>query len=320
MSGLIDPGRITLRLSVDADVIVGADVRSQRPLAMASRFVGRPVCTVIEAVGLLHAVCGRSHAAALRLAAAAASDETIAADERRAWTIRLAAERIGEHLRELYRTESDAGRLDRARAAIAQAQTIARSGQMQDGAAAVFTAALRPTTIDVAAAAVDALTAADDATVVAALAADTAFERLPTITDRQPEVGPAARLGGSAAGSGATEAARWQEIAMALDTLAAADGPLWYAAGRWATDGGFAAVESPRGRLYYVVRIGDDGRLVDARVLAPTEWNFHPTGPFIRSLIGWRPAGDRRAAVVRRAQDFCPCVTVEVEEGDGADA
>ena len=55
---------------------------------------------------------------------------------------------------------------------------------------------------------------------------------------------------------------------------------------------GYASVESPRGRLYYFAVVQGDGRLRDARVVAPTEWNFHPDGPFARALVGFRPEGD----------------------------
>jgi Ni,Fe-hydrogenase III large subunit len=82
---------------------------------------------------------------------------------------------------------------------------------------------------------------------------------------------------------------------------------------------GFAAVESPRGRLYYLVTATADGRLADARVLAPTDWNFHPQGPFARALAGFRPVGDPITAITGLAKFFCPCVALTTEV-DAADA
>ncbi len=46
---------------------------------------------------------------------------------------------------------------------------------------------------------------------------------------------------------------------------------------------GIAQVEAARGRLVHHVRI-DDGVIVDYRILAPTEWNFHPLGIIGESL------------------------------------
>jgi uptake hydrogenase large subunit len=58
--------------------------------------------------------------------------------------------------------------------------------------------------------------------------------------------------------------------------------------------------------------LGADQELLEARVLAPTEWNFHPDGPLARVLTGFRPGRDAAAAITRRAAAFDPCVALRV--------
>lgn len=75
---------------------------------------------------------------------------------------------------------------------------------------------------------------------------------------------------------------------------------------------GLAVVEAARGRLVHRVEL--DGDLVSRyQILAPTEWNFHPRGPFVQGLLG-RPAGPdpkNRAALLVAALD--PCVACHIE-------
>jgi Ni,Fe-hydrogenase I large subunit len=78
---------------------------------------------------------------------------------------------------------------------------------------------------------------------------------------------------------------------------------------------GFAAVDSARGRLYHRVKLDGGGRIVDYAIVAPTEWNFHPDGPFVRRLIGARIGAGTAAArrVERLAFVFDPCIGVSAE-------
>jgi len=55
-------------------------------------------------------------------------------------------------------------------------------------------------------------------------------------------------------------------------------------------------------------------------VLAPTEWNFHPAGPLVRALTGFRPGADALAAITRRAAAFDPCVALRVAVESSPDA
>jgi coenzyme F420-reducing hydrogenase alpha subunit len=77
---------------------------------------------------------------------------------------------------------------------------------------------------------------------------------------------------------------------------------------------GIGLVETSRGLLLHraVVR---DGRVWDYRILAPTEWNFHPGGALVRGLRG-RIAPDADSARMqaqRLAQSLDPCVALTVE-------
>ncbi len=95
----VTEGEVRIRARLAGGIVASVDVRSDRPIAVAAAFVGKPLAEVERAVGLLHGLCGRSHAAAVRFAGAAATGTPIDAAEASRWTTRLAAERIGEHLR-----------------------------------------------------------------------------------------------------------------------------------------------------------------------------------------------------------------------------
>lgn len=150
---------------------------------------------------------------------------------------------------------------------------------------------------------------------MAALAADTDFIRAPHLAGRIPETGPAARCFVSAGVPDAAAAARMTEIRDAAALLLGSGHGVaedWITASSAGLNTGYAAVESPRGRLYYRLVLGDDETLRDARVLAPTEWNFHPEGPLVRTLTGFRAGPDPVASISRRAAAFDPCVALRV--------
>lgn len=338
-----DAGRVEIRVSVVDGRVRAADIRSLRPLSIVSRFTGRTVGEIVPVLALLHGPCGASHAAALHFAGAAAQGRDIAAGETVAWVRRLAGERVAEHLGHLAATEalpdmaSDETRR-RLRDMLAAARVLARgTGGPDRSAAAFLEAAARLDLGDKLAEPncapwepphpVDALTVADDPAILAGLTADPDFPARPALDARCPETGPAARCGGSAAAPGMAARARRIEIRSALAELdGAAQGPGWIACGGLGDGAGYAAVESPRGRLHYRVAIGADGRIREARVLAPTEWNFHPQGPVARMLVGlpFEPEAEdvpMRAAervLSRRVAAFDPCVPFRIVwEGAG---
>jgi hypothetical protein len=77
-----------------------------------------------------------------------------------------------------------------------------------------------------------------------------------------------------------------------------------------ASGAGLGVVECARGRLVHRVAVAGD-RVADYKILAPTEWNFHPNGPLARGLAGAR-AG-REMAAIRQTIEWLvtaldPCV------------
>ena len=80
---------------------------------------------------------------------------------------------------------------------------------------------------------------------------------------------------------------------------------------------------SARGRLYHRVKLDGGGKIVNYAIVAPTEWNFHPDGPFVRLLLGAR-IGAGAAAARRRVEQlafvFDPCIGVGAEIQDDVHA
>ncbi len=85
----------------------------------------------------------------------------------------------------------------------------------------------------------------------------------------------------------------------------------------WSVEGncGVAAVETSRGLLLHVVRLHAE-KIVDYRIVAPTEWNFHPAGALSQALSSLAPGSDLavRAGLVTQALD--PCVAFGVHVSD----
>jgi hypothetical protein len=178
---------------------------------------------------------------------------------------------------------------------------------------------------------VDRLDPADDTAVVTALAADPeGFARMPGLARRRPETGPFARAADRPIGGDgrARLAARLAEIAEAGELVSASVEDRRRAMTGWVSGGalgpsiGWAAVESPRGRLHHLTRLTADRRIAAHVVLAPTEWNFHPDGPLAATLLANRhragEAGTERA--LRIAALFDPCVGFEVVVRDATAA
>ena len=76
---------------------------------------------------------------------------------------------------------------------------------------------------------------------------------------------------------------------------------------------GIAAVETARGTLLHWVELAE-GRVLRYRIVAPTEWNFHPRGAFVRGLGGCpvKSETEARGAAGLLAHALDPCVAYEV--------
>ncbi|ARN81858.1 nickel-dependent hydrogenase large subunit [Methylocystis bryophila] len=167
----------------------------------------------------------------------------------------------------------------------------------------------------------DSLGDADDLEIMQrARAAGASFAVAPSLEGRAPETGAFARRWAETDFSKGALAARFQarmiDIAECLSELEGAerDFPAACHAFSPALREGFAAAETSRGRLCHWVRLSVDGRIADHQIVAPTEWNFHPTGPFIETLLGAsmsRGCAERR--IVQLASLFDPCAPFRVE-------
>ena len=115
--------------------------------------------------------------------------------------------------------------------------------------------------------------------------------------------------------------ARLAELArLSLPDARAASGNGWLAMGALslAPDEGLAWVEMARGLLlHHVVVEGatPGARVLSYRVLAPTEWNFHPPGAVAQTLERMPPADaefvPRQVSALMAAYD--PCVRFDVK-------
>jgi coenzyme F420-reducing hydrogenase alpha subunit len=172
------------------------------------------------------------------------------------------------------------------------------------------------------------LRASDDEAVAQAMI-DPKFALSPALAGRCVETGASARQGGAGFVNSLSGrlAARYADMAATLDALAA------LVAGGEAPDGllatrntgprkGFSAVDSARGRLYHALRLDGAGRIADYRIVAPTEWNFHPDGPFVQLLLGAHigNGAPARRRLGRLAFVFDPCIAVGVEIREAAHA
>jgi uptake hydrogenase large subunit len=178
----------------------------------------------------------------------------------------------------------------------------------------------------------DPLTSRDDADVVKHLCSEPGYASLPHLPGRVVETGAYVRLAPYGLAEDAHLAqrlrARINDVRTSLSQMGAilGDGALDWASlaggGPTLGAGGYGAVECARGRLYHQAEIGVDGRLSAYRILAPTEWNFHPAGPFVETLLS-SPIGADEAAirsVSLLAVLFDPCVAFEVDIREAADA
>ncbi len=165
--------------------------------------------------------------------------------------------------------------------------------------------------------------------IVPALDRDPDYPRAPTWDGLPAETGALARVRAHplvadlAERDGHTAATRYAarlvDLALLLCELAASlrhgNAPPRLQAVAVGAQDGLAAVETARGLLVHRVRIAE-GRVADYRIVAPTEWNFHPQGALARGLVGMG-AGNaialkRQALLAVQALDPCVACSVEI--------
>jgi hypothetical protein len=160
------------------------------------------------------------------------------------------------------------------------------------------------------------------AKLVAGLDADTDFERLPNFDGAPAETGALARtrdvplVAALIASYGCSILARFVARLAELARLASGrPSPLPLVGSLSRGPGhGTGWVETARGLLVHDVEIAD-GRVRRYRIVAPTEWNFHPRGALVAGLAGTHAATETELR--RRAhwfvQSLDPCVAYRVE-------
>lgn len=164
--------------------------------------------------------------------------------------------------------------------------------------------------------------------IAAAMQAQPAFERAPVWRGAPAETGALARLqahpvvAAMRARHGnavpARMVARLAELAqLVLRVAGRAQGggePRWVDALSLGASAGLGVVQTARGLLLHRASV-DEGRVVAYRIVAPTEWNFHPAGALVRGLEGVDATdGDALVRDARLAvQALDPCVGCRVE-------
>jgi hypothetical protein len=172
---------------------------------------------------------------------------------------------------------------------------------------------------------VELLPFGDDRWVAMALApaidADPGFDAAPTWRGRARETGPLARTAGHplvadavaawGRGAGSRLVARLVDMAAALQAHGGRHGAV-------ALEGASAIawVETARGLLVHRVAL-DGERIAAYRIVAPTEWNFHPEGAFARGALslGADDAARLEDEVRWLVASLDPCVAVRYEAG-----
>jgi hypothetical protein len=155
------------------------------------------------------------------------------------------------------------------------------------------------------------------------LDADPAFERAPTWRGAPAETGALARLrsqpfvGHVIGHAGRSAVARLLARLVELVGLMRSDRRSCMVSCGAAAPGpgcGLGWVETARGLLVHSVELAT-GRVKRYRIVAPTEWNFHPRGALPAGLAGTAAAdaGELKRLVELAVQSLDPCVEARVE-------
>jgi coenzyme F420-reducing hydrogenase alpha subunit len=78
---------------------------------------------------------------------------------------------------------------------------------------------------------------------------------------------------------------------------------------------GLAWVQTARGLLVHRAELDESGNVRDYRIVAPTEWNFHPAGACVHGLTGMAAVStdEARHYAELMVQSLDPCVAYEIE-------
>jgi Ni,Fe-hydrogenase I large subunit len=110
-------------------------------------------------------------------------------------------------------------------------------------------------------------------------------------------------------------ASRWielLEIASSGSMAGGQDSPPLLSCGALALGGhqAIAWCEMARGLLLHWLKLDGQGHVLDYKVLAPTEWNFHPHGGLSKAISALGPHDTASAWALAAAYDACVECTV----------
>ena len=308
MATSFDPGRVSLRLQLDGDVVAAAATVSIRPSA-ARALRGLAAEKAVAMLPLLYSLCGKAQGTAARLALAAARGE---ATPRRS-DEQVAGEVAGEHLWRLLvdwpkalGLPADEALFIEGRRRLAETDFAAWVRQRLAADDGIFTRLRRAL-----AAAAEPAPAPDrllpDLDAAASLALwprlDEAFAAAPTYGGLAAETGAFARRPNGEAPVAARVRARMEELAAGVPGRVSAV-PVAAGVGR-------ALVDTARGPLMHELTLDGD-HIADYVIVAPTEWNFHPAGP-LAAWLGGMPAGAAEELAPRAVLALDPCVPWSLE-------
>jgi uptake hydrogenase large subunit len=161
--------------------------------------------------------------------------------------------------------------------------------------------------------------------VLPAPGADTGFSRTPHWLGKPVETGSLARrarhplLAGFVAQNGNTVSARFLAQLVELATwLAPGATPAGVVRQYSVAEGiGLGLAETARGLLVHQAQVSE-GRVEHYRIVAPTEWNFHPGGALTQGLVGRsvKDNADARRSAALLVQALDPCVACAIEVAD----
>jgi coenzyme F420-reducing hydrogenase alpha subunit len=337
---------IDIALELADSRVVDVSIVPRRLPPIDALVAGRPVADMLAVLPRLFALCSTAHGIAVQTAVDAARGIETSPLQQRRRSAALLAERLAEQLRgavtamRLLQLPPIANATRQAvRAAALFAPTagsdipdlLCAIDQIESALDQIGVPDLQPAEITVRFKPSGSLSlkATDDHDVIARLAeGGSRYAAAPNLNGVVPETGAWARSHATTMPDTAAARLRMRldelspmpELLRRLisgDALPSPDALIGY---RLGNNFGAAAVETARGRLYHLVELDCDGRVVRFHCLAPTEWNFHPRGPLARMLREARLHAGSRRAVEQLIAAFDPCVGHRLTIREAADA
>ena len=319
MSQGFDAGSVQIRLRHDGQKVIAAETACQRP-HLARALLGKQADEAAALVPLVYALCGRAQGAAARLAVAAARgvesapqldpmiEREVIREHLWRWLLDLPGLLGMTPLRDQFSALArapDAGRPEALSIALVAPEVLALSTRIATLEQPILAAAPR---LKVASASESLLTWPR---------LTERFCRLPTLNGGATETGAYARIGNAFSSPAGAFAVRWLARLNELQIWATGGSKVGAGGTASATPVapgiGRALVETARGLLMHEVVLEGD-RIADYRIVAPTEWNFHPDGSLSGWLIG-RQCVDEvalREFVAHAVAALDPCVRWEL--------